>query len=60
VIDSNVPDIRPSAPVETLMSVFSTHSIALVTEPMTENGDHRVLGILTKIDLLDFLSNRAT
>ena len=56
VIDANIPDIRPSTPVETVMSIFSTHSIALVTEQMGANGDHRVVGILTKIDLLDFLS----
>jgi len=59
LIDTNVPDIAPGAPIETVMSVFSTHSIALVTERTGDGDDQRVVGILTKIDLLDFLSNRS-
>jgi cystathionine beta-synthase len=58
IIDTSVPDLRPGTPIETMMSIFSTHDIALVTERMGENNDQRVVGILTKIDLLDFLSNR--
>ena len=58
IIDSNVPTLSTNTPIESVMSVFSTQSIALVTENMGDNGDKRVLGIITKIDLLDFLSNR--
>ncbi|MEO1644313.1 MAG: cystathionine beta-synthase [Chloroflexota bacterium] len=58
VIDSNVPDLRPNTPIETVMSVFSTHDIALVTESVAESDDKHVVGILTKIDLLDFLTSR--
>ncbi|MEM9951005.1 MAG: cystathionine beta-synthase [Chloroflexota bacterium] len=58
VINTNVPDVRPNTPIETVMSVFSTHDIALVTEPVPNSEDMRVVGILTKIDMLDFLTAR--
>ena len=58
VIDTRVPDVLPTTPIETVMSVFSTHDIALVTEPVANSEDVRVVGILTKIDMLDFLTNR--
>ncbi len=58
VIDVNVPDVRPTTPIETVMSVFSTHDIALVTETVADSDDMRVVGILTKIDMLDFLTQR--
>ncbi|MGB7339629.1 MAG: cystathionine beta-synthase [Phototrophicaceae bacterium] len=58
VIDTNVLDVRPNTPIETVMSVFSTHDIALVTESVPDTDDMRVVGILTKIDMLDFLTNR--
>ena len=58
VIDNNVPDVRPTTPIETVMSVFSTHDIALVTETVPDSDDMRVVGILTKIDMLDFLTYR--
>jgi cystathionine beta-synthase len=59
VIDASIPDVRMTTPVETVMSVFSTHNIALVTESVLNSEDMRVVGILTKIDLLDFLTNRS-
>jgi cystathionine beta-synthase len=52
IIVSNVPVVRPNTPLETLMGIFSTNSVALIT-----SGDE-VQGILTKIDLLDFLSTQ--
>lgn len=58
VIDTRVPDVLPTTPIETVMSVFTTHDIALVTEPVANSEDVRVVGILTKIDMLDFLTNR--
>lgn len=58
VIDTGVPTLSPDAPIETVMSVFSTNQIAVVTEHVPNSDDRRVIGIITKIDLLDFLSNR--
>lgn len=58
VIDSSVYTLNPETPVESVMSVFSTHPIALVTERVPGTDDRRVVGIITKIDLLDFLASR--
>lgn len=58
VIDTNVPTLAPDTPIETVMSVFSTEKIALVAEHVPNSDDKRVIGILTQIDLLDFLANR--
>ncbi len=58
VIDSNVYTLNPETPIESVMSVFGTNDIALVTEQVTGSDDKRVVGILTKIDLLDFLTKR--
>lgn len=57
IIDSNVPTVSTQTPVETVMSVFSTQPIALVTHE-GQSGEKQVVGIITKIDLLDLLSNR--
>ena len=59
VIDSNVATLALGTPVEAVMSIFTTNSIALVTENVPNSEDKRVVGIVTKIDLLDFLSNRS-
>ena len=58
VIDSNVPTLTTDTPIETVMSLFSTHAIAVVTEQAPKSDDRRVAGIITKIDLLDFLASR--
>lgn len=58
VIDPSVPTFSPETPIESLMSVFSTTSVALVTERVPGSEDRRVVGIITKIDLLDFLTSR--
>jgi cystathionine beta-synthase len=58
VIDSMVYTLSPETSVEAVMSVFSTHPIALVTERVPNSEDKRVVGIITKIDLLDFLASR--
>jgi cystathionine beta-synthase len=58
VIDASVPTLSPETPIESLMSVFSTTSVALVTERAPGSDDRHVLGIITKIDLLDFLTHR--
>lgn len=58
VIDTSVPTVSPNTPIETVMSMFTTGKIALVTENISGTEDKRVVGILTQIDLLDFLSKR--
>ncbi len=52
IIDENVPVVRPNTPLETLMGIFSQHNAVIIA-----TGDH-VQGILTKIDILDFLSTQ--
>jgi len=52
IIDPNVPVVRPDTSLETLMGIFSDHSAAVIAA-----GDE-VQGILTKIDILDFLSSQ--
>lgn len=58
VIDAGILTLTPETPIETVMSIFSTNPIALVTENVPNSEDKRVLGIVTKIDLLDFLASR--
>ena len=58
VIDTNVHTLSPETPIESVMSLFATSPVALVTEPIDGTEDRRVIGIITKIDLLDFLASR--
>lgn len=51
MIDRNVSVVKSNTPLETLMGIFSERRAVVVTT----DGD-RVYGILTQIDLLDFLS----
>jgi cystathionine beta-synthase len=55
VIDSSVKTVTPNTPVESLMSAFTSNKVAVVTESAS---DHQVIGIITQIDVLDFLANR--
>jgi cystathionine beta-synthase len=50
MIDPDVPIVGPSTSLETLMDLFSKNSVALIVK------GNRAEGILTKIDLLDYLS----
>jgi cystathionine beta-synthase len=50
IIDPDVPVIDPDAPLERIMEIFSDNSVAVIVK---EDG---LQGILTKIDILDFLS----
>lgn len=52
IVDKNVPVVRPNTSLETLMGIFSQHNAAIIA-----TGDE-VQGILTKIDILDFLSTQ--
>jgi cystathionine beta-synthase len=58
VIHTNVPTLTPETPVEAMMSLFTTEKIALVVEHIPGTDDRKVIGILTQIDLLDFLARR--
>jgi cystathionine beta-synthase len=58
VIDPNVYTLTPETPIEAVMSVFSTNPVALVTDRAASSEDRKVVGIITKIDLLDFLAGR--
>lgn len=51
MIDRSVPVVQPNTPLETLMSIFSDRRAVVVTA-----GEDKVHGILTQIDLLDFLA----
>lgn len=60
IIDTNVYTLNADTPVEAVMSVFGTNDIALITENIPgSDEDKRVIGILTKIDMLDFLTTRS-
>ncbi|MCA9977940.1 MAG: CBS domain-containing protein, partial [Anaerolineales bacterium] len=52
VIDINVPVVRPNTPLETLMPMLSHHHAVIIA------AEDYVQGILTKIDILDFLASQ--
>jgi cystathionine beta-synthase len=52
MVSSNVTTVEIDTPMETLMSVFATARVAVV---MDSQG---ITGIITKIDLLDFLAKQ--
>lgn len=52
LIRRNVPLVRPNLPLEALMAIFSDNDVVLLAT------EQNVEGILTKIDMLDFLSSR--
>ena len=50
IIDPNLTTVRPNTPLETLMGIFGNTDVAVIV------GDDGLEGILTKIDILDYLS----
>ena len=52
VMQSKVATINPDTPLEAVMSIFVTGQVAVITE------NKKPVGILTKIDLLDYLSSQ--
>jgi cystathionine beta-synthase len=50
---SDVATLGPDAPLESLMSVFVNRQVAVVVE------GGRVVSILTKIDILDYLASHS-
>jgi len=53
MINSDVPVVGPNARLETLMSLISDRAAVVIVD-----ADDRVAGILTKIDILDYLSSQ--
>jgi cystathionine beta-synthase len=53
MIDVDAPVVGPNARLETLMSHISNRPAVVIVD-----GEDRVTGILTKIDILDFLSSQ--
>ncbi|MCA9969571.1 MAG: cystathionine beta-synthase [Anaerolineales bacterium] len=52
LVDANVPVVRPNTPLESLMPLLSHHHAVLIA------AEDQVQGILTKIDILDFLASQ--
>ena len=52
LVDSSVPMVGPDAPLETLLGIFANNSVVLLSD------GRKLEGILTKIDILDFLSSQ--
>ncbi|MBP9503022.1 MAG: cystathionine beta-synthase [Candidatus Promineofilum sp.] len=53
MINTNVPIVGPNAQLETLMSLIKDRSAVVIV-----NHEDQVEGILTKIDILDYLSSQ--
>jgi cystathionine beta-synthase len=61
VLDRNVVTVTRETPLEAVMSVFTTSPVAIVLDqdgPGDNPDDRRVVGILTKIDLLSYLTSQ--
>lgn len=52
VIDPNVAVVRPDAPLESLMGIFSNSDVVVISTGAKPEG------ILTKIDILDYLASQ--
>jgi cystathionine beta-synthase len=52
LVRTDVATVAPDAPLEALMSLFTTRRVVLVSE------NEQLIGIITKIDLLDFLAGQ--
>ncbi|MCB0192251.1 MAG: cystathionine beta-synthase [Anaerolineae bacterium] len=52
MINTNVTTVNIDAPMETLMSIFATARVVVVLE------NEQIAGVITKIDLLDFLAKK--
>jgi cystathionine beta-synthase len=56
VVDRNVAVVTPDTPLEAVMSVFTTSPVAVVVDSAGNEENRRPVGILTKIDLLSYLT----
>ena len=58
VIDEDVPTLDRDMPIDDVLNLFSQHQTAIIMEDDPFTGKKRVSGILTQIDLLDYLAKR--
>jgi cystathionine beta-synthase len=56
VIDRNVATVSQDQMLEAVMSLFTTAQVVVVVEQVPGSDRHQVTGILTKIDLLSYLT----
>jgi len=56
VVDRSVPSVTPETSLETVMSVFATSPAVIVVASATD--EHRAVSILTRIDLLSYLTRQ--
>jgi len=56
VVDKSVATVTPDTPLESVMSLFNTSPVAIVVAPSGSDGTGRPVSILTKIDLLSYLT----
>ncbi|GIV95730.1 MAG: cystathionine beta-synthase [Herpetosiphonaceae bacterium] len=53
IISTEVAMVDPTMPIDTLADIFSRGQVAVVVD-----GQKRAIGIITKIDLIDYLANK--
>lgn len=58
VIEKEIPTLDRSMPIEDVLKLFSNYKTAIIMEDDPFTGESRVEGILTQIDLLDYLAKR--
>lgn len=58
VIEADIPTLSKDTPIDSVMNLFGTSPVILITEQRADSPHRFVTGIITKIDLLDFLANR--
>ena len=58
VIDEDVPTLNRATPLSEVLTLFSKYRAAIIVERDHFSEDTRVTGILTQIDLLDYLAMR--
>ena len=58
VIDKDVPTLTRDTPIEAVLNAFTRNEVVLVTDDDPAVSERHVVGIITKIDLLDFLAGQ--
>ena len=58
VIETDVPTLDRTMPLDDVLILFSKHKAAIIMEDDPFRGEPSVVGILTQIDLLDYLAKR--
>ncbi len=54
IVSTDVATVNPDTPIDALTDVFSSGQVAVVVD-----ADHAVVGIITKIDMIDYLANKS-